>query len=142
MLIPSLVACRKPPYEVTEDGWGEFVVTIILTFRDDALPPLKKYYNLRLLPQEELNSSKCAFFIASHLFHLSRHFIVSIFCSIGRTKLYPLYDEVLFFDPSAELREKLAKSGLPISPPGIDESLSFLISHGDHLFPWIPHFLP
>lgn len=38
----------KPPYEVTETGWGEFEVVIKLYFHDPTERPCTLYHNLKL----------------------------------------------------------------------------------------------
>ena len=40
----------EPPYEVTENGWGEFDTRIRIHFRDPREEPLEILHSLKLYP--------------------------------------------------------------------------------------------
>ena len=50
----TYIVFRKPPYEVTEEGWGEFVLMILIQFKSDEHLTLQFPYSLHLLPAEQL----------------------------------------------------------------------------------------
>ena len=43
-LLVSFLVCMKPPYEVSETGWGEFEVIIKIYFVDPTERPVSFYY--------------------------------------------------------------------------------------------------
>nr|CAB3267822.1 YEATS domain-containing protein 4-like [Phallusia mammillata] len=73
----------KPPYEVTETGWGQFDVVIKVFFHDTGERPLTIYHPLRLFQTE------------SNLI-LSKKTVVS-----------ESYDEMIFQDPSVMMHSLL-----------------------------------
>ncbi|KAK2167294.1 hypothetical protein LSH36_30g09016 [Paralvinella palmiformis] len=73
----------KPPYEVTETGWGEFEVIIKLYFNDPSERPVTIYHLLKLF-QSETDIM------------LGKKSLVAEF-----------YDELIFQDPSAMLQQLL-----------------------------------
>lgn len=73
----------KPPYEVSETGWGEFEVVIKIFFVDSSEKPLTMYHMLKLFQNDPA-------MIAGKKNVVSEH-----------------YDEIVFTDPSATLHEVL-----------------------------------
>ena len=45
----------KPPYEVTETGWGEFEIVIKIYFQDPSERPVTIYHILKLFQTGEIN---------------------------------------------------------------------------------------
>lgn len=76
----------KPPYEVTETGWGEFEVVIKIYFNDPIERPVTLYHILKLF-QGETN------------------IVLGKKCLVSE-----LYDEVIFQDPSAMMQQLLTSS--------------------------------
>ncbi|ELU10838.1 hypothetical protein CAPTEDRAFT_115398, partial [Capitella teleta] len=73
----------KPPYEVTETGWGEFEIIIKIFFNDPNERPVTLYHLLKLF-QSEAD------------------------VMLGRKSLVvEQYDELIFQDPSALLQQML-----------------------------------
>lgn len=76
----------KPPYEVTETGWGEFEIVIKIYFHDPNERPVTLYHVLKLF-QSETNIM------------LGKKNLVSEF-----------YDEMIFHDPSPMMQQLLTSS--------------------------------
>lgn len=76
----------KPPYEVTETGWGEFEIVIKIYFHDPNERPVTLYHILKLF-QSETNIM------------LGKKNLVSEF-----------YDEMIFHDPSPMMQQLLTSS--------------------------------
>ncbi|XP_013778977.1 YEATS domain-containing protein 4-like isoform X1 [Limulus polyphemus] len=76
----------KPPYEVTETGWGEFEIVIKIYFHDPNERPVTVYHILKLF-QSETNIM------------LGKKHLVSEF-----------YDELIFQDPSAMMQQLLTST--------------------------------
>ncbi|XP_071482103.1 YEATS domain-containing protein 4-like [Diadema setosum] len=73
----------KPPYEVTETGWGEFEITIKIFFVDPNERPVTVYHFLKLF-QSETN------------------------LMLGKKTLFSEhYDELIFQDPTAMMQQLL-----------------------------------
>ncbi|KAH7824279.1 putative Transcription initiation factor TFIID subunit 14b [Monocercomonoides exilis] len=81
---PPKRTLKAPPYEVEEDGWGEFTLMISINFKTDDIPPIKFPYHLHLLPTERLTSS-----------------------NIGETDSFEKCDELIFFDPKQSVLDNL-----------------------------------
>ncbi|KAI8468593.1 MAG: yeats-domain-containing protein [Monoraphidium minutum] len=48
-------AVAVPPFELTEEGWGEFEMSVVLHFQPDAQePPIEVYHHLRLYEDGEV----------------------------------------------------------------------------------------
>ena len=45
-----IVEITKPPYEVTEVGWGEFEIIIQISFKEGHMAPLTVRHPLKLYP--------------------------------------------------------------------------------------------
>jgi len=73
----------RPPYEITETGWGEFEIQIKLTFIDTQEKPVTFYHLLKLFfPAPDLIQGKSPL--------ISEH-----------------YDEILFYEPSVIMVDAL-----------------------------------
>uniref|UniRef100_T1JBJ9 YEATS domain-containing protein 4 n=1 Tax=Strigamia maritima TaxID=126957 RepID=T1JBJ9_STRMM len=76
----------KPPYEVTETGWGEFEIVIKIYFHDPNERPVTLYHILKLF-QSETN------------------------IMLGKKNLVSeSYDEIIFQDPTAMMQQLLTSS--------------------------------
>eukprot|EP00048_Salpingoeca_helianthica_P000451 m.41618 g.41618 ORF g.41618 m.41618 type:complete len:208 (+) comp10528_c0_seq1:28-651(+) len=76
---------EKPPYEISESGWGEFEVAITLNFVDPEEKPVTLIHFLKLHPNAEtLQPSK-------------------------KSLVSERYDELVFEAPSATMQAALAK---------------------------------
>ncbi|XP_076168295.1 YEATS domain-containing protein 4 Gas41 isoform X1 [Ptiloglossa arizonensis] len=80
----------KPPYELTETGWGEFEIVIKIYFHDPNERPVTIYHILKL-------------FQTTPEIQLGKKSLVSEF-----------YEEIVFQDPTA-LMQHLLNSGRPIT---------------------------
>uniref|UniRef100_A0A2K6SD67 YEATS domain-containing protein 4 n=1 Tax=Saimiri boliviensis boliviensis TaxID=39432 RepID=A0A2K6SD67_SAIBB len=76
----------KPPYEITETGWGEFEIIIKIFFIDPNERPVTLYHLLKLF-QSDTNAM------------LRKKTVVSEF-----------YDEMIFQDPTAMMQQLLTTS--------------------------------
>ncbi|KAM3673301.1 YEATS domain-containing protein 4 isoform X2 [Ammospiza nelsoni] len=76
----------KPPYEITETGWGEFEIIIKIFFIDPNERPVTLYHLLKLF-QSDTNAI------------LGKKTVVSEF-----------YDEMIFQDPTAMMQQLLTTS--------------------------------
>lgn len=76
----------KPPYEVTESGWGEFEVVIKVFFHDPGERPLTIYHPLKL-------------------FQTENNIVLSKRCIISES-----YDEMIFQDPSVMMHSLLTSN--------------------------------
>jgi len=75
----------KPPYEVTETGWGEFEIIIKIYFNDPAERPVTIYHLLKLFQTEaDIMSGK-------------------------KNLVSEFYDELVFQDPSAVMHQLLTQ---------------------------------
>uniref|UniRef100_A0A8B9UG28 YEATS domain containing 4 n=1 Tax=Anas zonorhyncha TaxID=75864 RepID=A0A8B9UG28_9AVES len=82
----GLVLVTKPPYEITETGWGEFEIIIKIFFIDPNERPVTLYHLLKLF-QSDTNAI------------LGKKTVVSEF-----------YDEMIFQDPTAMMQQLLTTS--------------------------------
>jgi len=88
----------KPPFEVTEVGWGEFEIIVVLYFQDPTERPLEMYHLLKLFPPlDQPQYTKTP--------------VVS-----------EQYDEVVFVDPREWFYKKLYP---PHQPKSLAKSLLF-----------------
>ena len=74
-------SCRcvtEPPFEVSENGWGEFDVRIKIFFKDETQEPIEITHGLKLYPPGNLPST------------------------VKRPVLHEIYDEIVFTNPSPE----------------------------------------
>lgn len=96
---------EKPPFEVTELGWGEFAAKIRLFFKDPEEQPVDIVHVIKLYPQGQSASSQAAQQGSSA--QSSRKPVMS-----------EAYDEVVFAEPTTHFRQRLlsyAPSALPAS---------------------------
>lgn len=77
----------KPPYEITETGWGEFEIVIKIYFHDPNERPVTLYHILKLFQSE------------TNIILLGKKNLVSEF-----------YDEIIFQDPTAMMQQLLTSS--------------------------------
>jgi len=86
----------KPPYEVTETGWGEFEIVIKIFFNDSVERPATIFHVLKLFqhgqPQDAITLAKQA----------------------NKTVVSEFYDEIIFQDPTQYI-QPLLTSTRPIS---------------------------
>lgn len=78
----------KPPFEVSETGWGEFEVTIKLHFIDPNEKPVTIYHMLRLFETDPISKT----------------------ISIKKNLVSEFYDEIIFQDPSPLLAHSLTNT--------------------------------
>lgn len=77
---------NKPPYEVTETGWGEFEIVIKIYFLDPNERPVTIYHILKLFQTD------------NNVINMKKH-LVSEF-----------YDELIFQDPSVMMQQLLTST--------------------------------
>ncbi len=71
------------PFEVTEQGWGEFVIGIVVQFHDSTLRAVEFSHSLRLFPADASSHNSKMPVVAEH------------------------YDEFVFQDPTEEFYQTL-----------------------------------
>ncbi|KAJ3327721.1 YEATS domain-containing protein 4 [Blyttiomyces sp. JEL0837] len=84
----------RPPFEVTETGWGEFEIMIKIQFQDPSEKPVQLYHQLQLYPKED-NA-------ASSGLPQPKKAVVS-----------ERYEEIVFNEPTEEMYEVFTKNPLP-----------------------------
>ena len=72
-----------PPYEVTETGWGEFVINITVAFHDAALSPVSLSHLLKLFPPPGIQPT------------------------LRKPVMSETYDELVFVHPERSVYERL-----------------------------------
>ncbi|XP_024118082.1 YEATS domain-containing protein 4, partial [Oryzias melastigma] len=75
----------KPPYEITETGWGEFEIIIKIFFIDPNERPVTLYHLLKLFQSDSSAMPK-------------------------KTVVSEFYDEMIFQDPTAMMQQLLTSS--------------------------------
>nr|XP_020455220.1 YEATS domain-containing protein 4 isoform X2 [Monopterus albus] len=75
----------KPPYEITETGWGEFEIVIKIFFIDPNERPVTLYHLLKLFQSDSSAMPK-------------------------KTVVSEFYDEMIFQDPTAMMQQLLTTS--------------------------------
>ncbi len=95
---------EKPPFEVTELGWGEFAAKIRLFFKDPEEQPIDIVHIIKLYPQNGQGQSSQSMQQGSSTQQSSRKPVMS-----------ETYDEVVFAEPTSHFRQKL----LSYVPPPI-----------------------
>ncbi|XP_053700516.1 YEATS domain-containing protein 4 [Synchiropus splendidus] len=75
----------KPPYEITETGWGEFEIMIKIFFIDPNEKPVTMYHLLKLFQSDSSAMPK-------------------------KTVVSEFYDEMIFQDPTAMMQQLLTTS--------------------------------
>lgn len=80
----------KPPYRVSESGWGEFEIMIKIFFQDPAEKPVTFYHLLKLFPNETVTVK-------------------------DKTLISEQYDEIIFTDPTS-IMYPLLVNARPMDP--------------------------
>ncbi|RWS28259.1 YEATS domain-containing protein 4-like protein [Leptotrombidium deliense] len=78
----------KPPFEVTETGWGEFEITIKLYFMDQNEKPVTIYHVLKLFETDPISKA----------------------INIKKNIVSEFYDEIIFQEPSPILLQLLSNT--------------------------------
>ncbi|KAJ3415643.1 YEATS domain-containing protein 4 [Chytridiales sp. JEL 0842] len=87
---PQTRVIDKPPFEVTETGWGEFEILIKVTFHDTSEKPQQLYHQLLLYPKDEVSIAAAS--------AAPRNEVIS-----------EKYEEMVFNEPSEDMYEALNK---------------------------------
>eukprot|EP01102_Stenamoeba_stenopodia_P002956 TRINITY_DN12891_c0_g1_i1.p1 TRINITY_DN12891_c0_g1~~TRINITY_DN12891_c0_g1_i1.p1 ORF type:complete len:264 (-),score=87.13 TRINITY_DN12891_c0_g1_i1:80-871(-) len=82
----------KPPFEITETGWGEFEIGVRITFVDPNEKPIDLYFPLRLFPPEGVQQ-------------VTKKPVVA-----------ELYDDIVFNEPTESFYKKLMKTPTERNP--------------------------
>ena len=91
-----LAVVDTPPFEVTEQGWGEFEIQVQIFFHDSRDKPVDITHMLKLYPDEGSSA---------------------LSANVSRPVVSERYDELVFNDPSEGLRARLSADVVP-SPQG------------------------
>ncbi|XP_038834119.1 YEATS domain-containing protein 4 isoform X1 [Salvelinus namaycush] len=83
--VNPLRVVTKPPYEITETGWGEFEIIIKMFFIDPNERPVTLYHLLKLFQSDSSAMPK-------------------------KTVVSEFYDEMIFQDPTAMMQQLLSTS--------------------------------
>ena len=86
------------PFEVTEQGWGEFEISVQIFFHDSKERPVDMLHQLKLYPPNDAPAS-----------------------AVAKPVVAERYDEFVFNSPSDALRQRLAADVVP-SPKGYKHS--------------------
>ncbi|RWS10532.1 YEATS domain-containing protein 4-like protein [Dinothrombium tinctorium] len=78
----------KPPFEITETGWGEFEITIKLYFMDQNEKPVTIYHVLKLFETDPVSKT----------------------INIKKNIVSEFYDEIIFQEPSPILQQLLTNT--------------------------------
>eukprot|EP00918_Siedleckia_nematoides_P028131 GHVU01060503.1.p1 GENE.GHVU01060503.1~~GHVU01060503.1.p1 ORF type:complete len:227 (-),score=45.91 GHVU01060503.1:804-1484(-) len=105
----SILTVDRPPYQVSESGWGEFHIKAQVYFVDETEKPVELLHFLRLYPPGTTDVSAVA-----ALPDRERS------CVATET-----YDQLLFTDPKPGFKEKLIH-GSPNPPVEYDQEENFL----------------
>uniref|UniRef100_A0A7N9CXS2 YEATS domain containing 4 n=1 Tax=Macaca fascicularis TaxID=9541 RepID=A0A7N9CXS2_MACFA len=119
----------KPPYEITETGWGEFEIIIKIFFIDPNERPLENksvkeiIISCNLIMRQLLKSLLESKFVNSNLqkqlsqptcvtlYHLLKLFQSDTNAMLGKkTVVSEFYDEMIFQDPTAMMQQLLTTS--------------------------------
>ncbi|KAA6397135.1 MAG: putative YEATS family protein, partial [Streblomastix strix] len=76
---PNKRVVNEPPYEITEEGWGQFNLKITINFRMNDVNPVLIIHRLGLLSPDEM-----------------------ITANIGKHESFEVCDELLFVQPSSQ----------------------------------------
>jgi len=96
---PSRVV-YKPPYEVTESGWGEFEIQIRIHFNDVAEKPVTFYHVLKLFHNSPSSSTPSGGGAGTST-SASDHSTTTTAMIQGRKSVISeCYDEIIFQDPT------------------------------------------
>ncbi|KAF6209274.1 hypothetical protein GE061_015019 [Apolygus lucorum] len=90
--------CLKPPYEITETGWGEFEIVIKIYFHDTNERPVTLYHELKLFQSGPV-------------------------AQLGKTLLVTeWYEEIVFQDPTAFMHHLLTNTHPISTTPWVHET--------------------
>ena len=78
----------KPPYEVTETGWGEFEIVIKIHFVDPNERPVTIYHILKLFETDPVSKT----------------------INVKKNLISEFYDEIIFYDPSLMMKTLLTQT--------------------------------
>lgn len=85
-----------PPYEITETGWGEFEIAVILHFTDDAgEEPVELYHKLKLYGEDDPSGQ----------------------ASTKKPVVSETYDELVFSEPVESFYQRVANHMPMPAPP-------------------------
>jgi len=96
----------KPPYEVTELGWGEFAAKIRIFFRDPEEQPVDIVHLIKLYPANMPPAAALAASTAANANVANRKPVVA-----------ETYDEIVFAEPTAQFRQLLLSCVPPPPSP-------------------------
>lgn len=92
-----------PPYELTETGWGEFEIAVLLHFTDDAFEePVELYHKLKLYGEDDPSGQA-----------ISKKPVVS-----------ETYEELVFHEPAEGFYQRVANH-MPIPAPAMSQAQWF-----------------
>ncbi|XP_036313945.1 YEATS domain-containing protein 4 isoform X4 [Pipistrellus kuhlii] len=104
----------KPPYEITETGWGEFEIIIKIFFIDPNERPVSNVIEMTVFHNDEGNhcTDVMSVFISQvTLYHLLKLFQSDTNAMLGKkTVVSEFYDEMIFQDPTAMMQQLLTTS--------------------------------
>ena len=89
-LQPPSRTIETAPFEVTEQGWGEFEISVQIFFHDSKEQPVEMMHQLRLYPPNDAPASQ-----------------------VAKPVVAERYDEFVFNTPSDALRTKLSADIVP-----------------------------
>lgn len=104
----------KPPYELTETGWGEFEIVIKIYFHDPNERPVSI---ILVMPQTWtcISSYKLLCSVQVTIYHILKLFQTTPDIQLGKKSLVSeFYEEIVFQDPTA-LMQHLLNNGRPIT---------------------------
>lgn len=85
-----------PPYELTETGWGEFEIAVLLHFTDDAFEdPVELYHKLKLYGEDDLSGQ----------------------ASTKKPVVSETYEELVFHEPAEGFYQRVANHMPMLAPP-------------------------
>ena len=85
----------KPPFEVTELGWGEFAAKIRLFFKDPEEQPIDIVHIIKLYPQNAPNQNA------------AMQQGASVHQNVRKPVMSETYDEIVFVEPTMHFKQKL-----------------------------------
>jgi len=97
---------EKPPYEVTELGWGEFAAKIRIFFRDPEEQPIDIVHVIKLYPQNMPPAAALAASAAASAANVANR----------KPVVAETYDEIVFAEPTAQFRQLLLSCVPPSAP--------------------------
>lgn len=107
----------KPPFEVTELGWGEFAAKIRLFFKDPEEQPVDIVHIIKLYPQNAPNQNAAIQQGAS------------LHQNVRKPVMSETYDEIVFAEPTMHFRQKLL-SYVPRTIPAVQAAVAGPVTAG------------